>query len=61
MTKRPVEVVCGCVREGDGGGGLPPPSDNGARHMGYGGGASTEGPASQKALPLLIKRPSFLT
>lgn len=29
MTKRLVEVVCGCVREGVGGGGLPPPSDNG--------------------------------
>lgn len=26
----------------------------------HGGGGSAEGPASQKALPLLIKRPSFL-
>lgn len=39
-----------------GGGLLPPPRDNGPDTR---GGGSTEGPASQKALPLLIKRPSF--
>lgn len=43
-------------RAGRRGGFLPTPRDNGPDAQ---GGGSAEGPASQKALVLLIKRPSF--
>lgn len=50
------EVTYSDKANGEGGGVLPPPRDNGPDTW---GGGSTEGLASQKALPLLIKRPSF--